>query len=211
MKLTRERKVYAAVLGLGLGVLLMDKVFFGGGHLSPGTAAAAAGPTAAEGNPAPSASVPASVKAAPGGAQPTTLAVRLESVRPVVPLGGYPGTPFAADSLVRTTVAEPLHGVRGRGLFSTWAEWLAPAAAKVESAPQERAETLRDVLARHKINTLVDGKGGARSFLIVDGARREEGSSFDGVTVVKIGNGVATLARGAERADLRFDAGVGDR
>lgn len=207
MKLTRERKVYGVVLGLGVGALLMDKLFFGGGHLSPGTAAAA-GPAAPEGEPA---SVPAGGEKAPAGGRSATLAVRLEKVRPVAPLGGYPATPFAVDSLLRSEFATPLHDPRARGLFSTRAEWLAPSAPKTASAPKVREETLKDVLARHQINTLVDGKQGVRSFLIVDGVHREVGSSFDGVRVVKIEKGVATLERGAEHTELRFDAVGGDR
>jgi hypothetical protein len=225
MKLTKERKVYAAVLGLGLSVLAGDRLFFGGAAMGPGSASAA-GPGAP-------AAAPPAVHDAPGekspaGAPVPTLAARLEGIRPEVVRNRTPADILSVSSPLHPEPRSLLHD-RGHcaGLFTTKARWLAPKVSVAAAAPEKPKETLKDVLARHKINTVVlAGPNGKDSFILVDDNLREQlqaGDVFDGIRIVAITKGKAstpsmkgtpstvTLGYGSELLEIEFEKFGGDR
>lgn len=85
MKLSKERRVYAAILGLAMGGLVVERVFFAGG---PQSAAASVAPVVEATAPTPANPAPIPVPAGP------TLSSRLEELRPVSPCPPSPGEAF---------------------------------------------------------------------------------------------------------------------
>lgn len=179
MKLSKQRKVYAGVLGLAFVALAADRVFLGGAALSPQSAMATDAPdtsitrTAALESPAPAPSTR------------RTLAVRLEALR----TGG------AADG---STPSTPL--------FGSEPAWLAPPsppATVAQTVPAPPKESIADVLARHRVGAVVAGE--PRSLVMVDGKWMSAGQSFDGVTILLIKKASVTFARGAERHVVDFE------
>jgi hypothetical protein len=208
MKLTRERKVYAAVLGLGLAVLGVDRLFLGGTS-SPRQAAASApvaGAQAAAPVTAPDAA-PASDGEQTGGAR--LLASRLEGMRaanrsPVI------GSPFSANSPLRSST--PLHGYGlGPGLFTTKGDWLGATTGEVAALTlkPKPAEPLKEKLARHQITAVA--LAGRASAVMIDGRPYPLGEMFEGVKIVQIERGAVTFESRDERVRIDLEKEIAGR
>lgn len=208
MKFTTERKVYAAILGLGVLALGADRVFFGGGTLSPGSAAAAS--FAVEQGFAPIADEK-QVSPAPAENAAPPLAARLESVRPESGERISVAEVFLSNVLVQNEETVPLHKeTESPDLFSSSAGWLVSSETRIPPhAPQpvEPVTTIKDVLANHRITTLVASRQGSQSFVVVDGKRLTPGQSFSGVTIVSIEKSEVTFEYNGEVLKKNFARG----
>lgn len=211
MKLTNQRKAYAAILSVALSALVIDRVFLGGEVTSPKSAAAEAIATMASESPAPS---PPAVTAR---TDVRTLAASLDQLRrlstPPVAISTQP--PRDTRSFASMTAWKLRNGLdeidlpSGKGLFSGEVCWL-PSRTKIELGAVEQPAppptlTIEESLKKYRITGVVDfNMNPARSFVMVDGQQVFVGKSFDGVRVESIAGPVATLTRGSETYTLNF-------
>lgn len=209
MKFSKERKVYAAILGLGLLALGADRVLFGGETLSPGFASAAS--FAAEQAFAPvTDDKQAAQPAAPSNIVPP-LASRLESVRPEGGERMSVADVFLSNVLVQNEDSVPLRKeTESPDLFSSSAGWLVSSEIRVpphDPQPSEPTVTIKDVLAKHRITTLVASRQESQSFVVVDGKRLTPGQSFSGIKIVSIEKSDVTFEYNGEVLKKNFARG----
>ncbi len=154
MKLTKQRKAYGVVLGLGLTALVVDRVFLGGA----GPGAAAAAPAAAVVEPASPAPAGVEEKRGAGadGLPVRTLAARLEAIRPGAPSREGQGRMRVQDVLRGGGVSILRDRSPEAGLFATRGDWLKAVSetppAATDAVPVTPREAMKDVLgaAQHQ-------------------------------------------------------------
>jgi hypothetical protein len=190
MQLTKQQKIYAAVLGLAVAAFGFDRFVLGPGEDSVEEVAAApssgrpaprrtpARPAAARGMAAQSAAAPAASASASASASTSTLAARLEAVA-------------AARKLKLDSVGDA---------FKPSTAWV--------GTPKQVAPTgeLVDAVAefqKKKLTAVI--KQGAGGFAVIDKIYLPVGQSMDGFRLVAVKDRSAILRRGNQRVELRLD------
>ncbi len=179
MNVNTQRKVAAAVLGLALGALVLDKTL-----LSP-KGAAAAPPGAGQAAPA----VLAATGTAPAGPKP-------EAAKAAAP-GKSENSPGRVSSRLSIALDSPKWTAEQVvGSLRPSPEWASgPAAA---SAPA--SDRAGDFRARHELKAVMSGQGGR--IALIDGRAMKEGDSLTGYTLIEVRARSAVFESGSERIVL---------
>jgi hypothetical protein len=197
MQLTKQQKIYAAVLGLAVSAFAFDRFVLGPGDDAPeevaaATAARRPAPRRTPARPAGVASVNAAAAqaaaagpAAPGTASPSTLSIRLEALA-------------AAQKLKLDNVGDA---------FKPSTVWV--------GSPKQVAPTVEVVDAvaefqKKKLTAVVKQNSGG--IAVIDKTYLSVGQSLDGFRLVAVKDRSAILRRGNQRVELRLrddDAGTG--
>lgn len=177
MKLSKERRVYAAILGLAGAAWVGDRVIFSGGPQAASAGAIAEAPQAAP-TPAPavkSASAPSSA----GTALP--LAQRLEKLR----------KPDEDMAPAEDAFAVP----------EAWRPKAAAAKAEAAAPPRFDADAFKQA---HKLTTVLKGTRG--NFAVIDGGSlRTPGQELDGMTLREVTSESAVFERDGVTLELRIE------
>ncbi len=179
MKLTKERRVYAAILGLAGAVWAVDRLWLSGGPQPASASAIAAG--------APAVAAPAS--AAPGAgnsaAPKAALADRLESLRRSLPAAPAGDDAFRVPAEWRPNLPE--------------APSAAPAAPRFDTEAFSKAHRLTRVLMGSNINAaVVDG-----------GSMLRPGQELDGMVLKEVTARSAIFERDGAEVELTLDGPTG--
>lgn len=167
MKLTRERKIYLAILSLGVGALALDRVFNGG--TSPQAA---------------SASISSAVSDAALDAGPAVARVTLASN----PLAGR-RVLDVSQQLTAFSKANDIEAELAGDAFQPSPDWLADEQAAVRARstakPDPAGPTAEEAFAaRYQLNgVMADGQGG---IAIVSGRAVALGQTVDGFKLVEL-------------------------
>jgi hypothetical protein len=175
MKLNKERKIFVALLALGLGALAVDRMFSGAEAAASSDNSAALVPTKTD-SPGRTAASPTTTDV---GGEINSVAARLNAMG-------------ESQRLSKTQLAD------GFQLPPRWA-----AAYKV--AEQPAAKPLSPVerfQQSHKLNAVM--VGGRRSRAIVDGTTVSAGQVFDGFRLVEVTERFAVLESDAGRVVLKI-------
>ncbi len=179
MKLTKERRVYAAILGLAGAVWAMDRLWLSGGPESASASAIAAGEPASA---APASAAPAAGSAAPKAA----LADRLEAMkksRPEAPAGD---DAFKVPAEWRPNSAEAQAAAT-------------PAVPKFDTEAFSKSHRLTRVLMGSNVNAaVVDG-----------GSMLRPGQELDGMVLREVTARSAIFERDGEKVELTLDGPTG--
>lgn len=175
MKLNKERKIYVALLVLGLGAFALDRMFSGTDAAATPDAPLAQVPTKADllGR------TPPSPSTADGRSEAISLAARLKATS-------------EAQRLSKTPLTDA---------FQVPPRWAA--AYKTAEQPTARPLTVVERFQQsHKLNAVM--VGGRRSRAILDGATVSVGQVFDGFKLVDVTERLAVLESGSERVTLKI-------
>jgi hypothetical protein len=177
MKVTRERKIYAAVIGLALLGLTLDRTIYGSqdATVTSSTVTDSSGTVPAT---APSGNSPAG-----SGAEELSLAARLSNAAQEFDLDGNRASPVPAAGM--------------RDPFSHNVIWLTP--AQVDTAC---SGTVDQFVQRHTLSAVMDDRDGTKGYAIIDGQCVRIGKSIDGFRLVSVDRSSATLESGSARVKL---------
>ncbi len=185
MKLTRERKVYAAVLALGLGWLVYDQVTGGGAEPADGASAGAAD----------SLLVAPSQRSTKAEAATDLAAAELGSL---------------ADRLAAAEPAASFEAPQMRDAFCAVDHWLTPHTPGVRPVPLSKttsAETSVEAFRRnHKLAAVVVRATSPGA--VLDGRYLTIGQSIDGFRLTAVSKEGATFESGNTRVVLAMPTGI---
>ncbi|MFP4144453.1 MAG: hypothetical protein ACLFV3_04860 [Phycisphaeraceae bacterium] len=180
MELTRERKILLAVLSLGLGALMLDRVVLNAGASGPKSATASGASYA----------VP---EEAETPAEPS----------PKVDTAATPAADASAPALARRLAEvasqERADPTRTRDAFNPAAPWNAAPEAQ---RPDPAEEALRQFAGRHRLTAVMPG--GEDPVAVVDGQLLRPGEKLDGLRLVAIAPGSATFERDGGQVRLEL-------
>jgi hypothetical protein len=192
MKLTKERKIYAAVFAVAIGGFAVDRMFLGETGPAESAAALAVRPGGAAVTPSAKATVPAAMHATSSNVTLTeenSLALRLEK--------------FAQRQQYELPVVA--------NAFVPDAKWVAPVEesqkAKVEEKKTEDAAA--QFTSRHKLMAVMSSGGVAAA--IVDGKLVHTGEQVDGFTLTRVAEGLAVFEKDGRQVRLELTVNVGPR
>jgi hypothetical protein len=197
--MTRERKILATILAVGLSALLVDWLVVG----SDGEPPAA---NAAWSSPADRAAVH---RAAPDVAATTRLnADALADIEAVVNQGvgrRLETAPSVAERLNQAAERLDIDPDQVRQAFAAPPSWLPKMAATGQPAAPAASAQAQQFAQRHRLEAVV--LSGDASFVVVDGRTVRRGQSLDGLTLVEIQSRAAVFASDQMRVTLRMPDG----
>lgn len=183
--MTRERKILATILTVGVGALLVDRALQSGE------------PVAAD----------AAVFVAPASAATDGAALTPPAAAPVA--AALPQGPSVAQRLARTAERLAIDPAQVQEAFSPPASWLPQTVAGAEGpAEQPLSAQARQFAQRHRLEAVV--LSGDASFVVIDGMTLRRGQPLDGLLLVEIQSRAAVFESAQMRVVLRLsDAGDG--
>jgi hypothetical protein len=203
MTLTKQQKIYAAVLGLAVAAFAFDRFVLGPGDSADELSAtsrtaprrparAAARPAATAGTTSAAAATPGAVILPPGAAQGpapsvSTLALRLHQIANPP----EPAKPFDLENV--GDAFRPSEVLAG----------------KTKSAPVtvvEQRDAAKEFREKYKDKLVAVVKKGAVGAAIIDNKMVAIGQQFDGFRLVAVKDRSAVLWRGNQRVELRITA-----
>lgn len=190
MEFTKERKILAAVVGIGAFALAFDRVVLGSGQTDPADAAAAAALVPAEAS--------ADLTTLVSTETPKEAAVVVPTTQETV-----------ASRLARYASQRGVDPLRTREAFVPGGAWGAPdastpAAPETWSGTVDPVEVLRQFAAEHRLNAVMGGQDPGTAIAIVDGMPVRVGERVGAFSLQEVRERSAVFAGEAGRVELRL-------
>lgn len=188
MKLTRERKILMAVLCLGGGALLVDRVLLEDGQTAPQSAAAEQAAFEAH--------APDAVSDETEGIMQATMALLSESAE----------EPMLNERLRETAVAHDASPLQPRDAFAPSAAWREPEAPEptaepTSSDPASAKEVAERFRAQHRLDAIM--AEGIAGLAIINGRAVRVGQQVQGFTLKRVGQRAAVFTDGMVEVELK--------
>ncbi len=189
MQLTRQQKIYAAVLLLAGVAFGVDRWVIGHGPEEASAAAPRNGTSTAK--PAPQAVAAGGVTGEPRGSTPVASAALSTPFTGASTAGSKPGPSRSlAVRLQEVVKVEGLDLSAVPDAFRPSRRWDPPdallPAAPVAPAPPPKSDLASQFRSRHKLNAVLKGHAGFGGAAIVDRRIRAVGQQVDGLTLVEV-------------------------
>lgn len=177
MQLSKQHKIYAAILGLAVAALAADQ-FVMAPPPAEEVAAAPVTPQRTERKPAAPSTMPA-VASAPAEAGNAAIAQRLKTV--------------AAQQGAPTTAADA---------FTPSTSWVHVPEKKQEAAVSPDIELAKQFLRQHRLTAVMKSGGGG--IAVIDGKPYKPGQQIDGFRLASVGERSAVLRRGVAKIEIKL-------